>query len=319
MNEKINIDVIITCYNDEMYVREAVASVQDQTAYDNIDSIYIIDDCSKDRTKEIIDELSSGDKKIKTVFLKKNVGLAAARNVGILQSKNKYIAFLDSDDIWVKDKVECQVKMLDENSQIDLLYCDVIEFADWNDTNRFFKAKQYRGSGLLKQFFINDAPVFPSTVIISRRAINKVGDFDVSFRRAQDTELWYRIFAECYVYHQNCFLVRRRVRNDSLGSTWRSKNQYLGKAIEKIKSMYPHVISEKMIRQKKARLSFMMGKYLLFRGEYREAKKAFREAIMYDPRMKKSYLYLIMSIFNVDIKRMIKYQMIYRRSLGQIR
>ena len=72
----------------------------------------IVDDCSKDNSKEIIKELAAKDKRIKPIFLEKNVGAAKARNVAIRQAKGKYVAFLDSDDLWNPKKLEKQLSFM---------------------------------------------------------------------------------------------------------------------------------------------------------------------------------------------------------------
>ena len=92
------VSIITPSYNSSKFIEECVNSVVSQT-FQNWEMI-IIDDYSNDNSRDIISELSEKDERIKYIFLEENVGAAEARNVAIKQSKGKYIAFLDSDDIW---------------------------------------------------------------------------------------------------------------------------------------------------------------------------------------------------------------------------
>ena len=112
MNEKILIEglvsVIIPVYNSEKYVKEAIDSVLKQT-YQNFE-IIVVDDCSTDNSCQIIKKID--DQRIRLIKLDKNSGVAVARNIAIENAKGQYIAFLDSDDIWLEDKLLQQIKQM---------------------------------------------------------------------------------------------------------------------------------------------------------------------------------------------------------------
>ena len=107
--KSISIDVLITTFNSEKYIKETINSVLNQT-YKNY-KIIIVDDCSTDKTFDICKKYAKKYKnKIKLYKLKKNSSSAAIpRNFGIKKCKSEYIAFLDSDDIWMNNKLEYQV------------------------------------------------------------------------------------------------------------------------------------------------------------------------------------------------------------------
>jgi teichuronic acid biosynthesis glycosyltransferase TuaG len=107
------VSIITPSYNSSKFIKDCVNSVFSQT-YKNWEMI-IVDDCSEDNSKEIISELSTKDKRIKPIFLEKNVGAAEARNTAIRQSKGKYVAFLDSDDLWNPKKLEIQLSFMNKN------------------------------------------------------------------------------------------------------------------------------------------------------------------------------------------------------------
>jgi glycosyltransferase involved in cell wall biosynthesis len=92
----------------ERFISQTIESVLSQTYQDW--EMIIIDDCSPDNVNNLIKEYISKDNRIKLIKLEKNIGPANARNEGIKQAKGKYIAFLDSDDIWFPKKLEKQLK-----------------------------------------------------------------------------------------------------------------------------------------------------------------------------------------------------------------
>ena len=107
------VSIITPSFNSSKFLVECINSVIAQT-FQNWEMI-IVDDCSHDNSRDIISELSAKDARIKFIFLDKNIGSAEARNVAIRQVKGKYIAFLDSDDIWKKDKLEKQIAFMNKN------------------------------------------------------------------------------------------------------------------------------------------------------------------------------------------------------------
>ena len=112
------VSIIMPNYNGEKYSEESLKTVLNQT-YKNWE-LLIIDDCSKDKSVEIIRE-KYNDKRIKLIELKENKGSSHARNIGLEISKGKYIAFLDSDDLWLDEFLEKQVRFLKEN-EVSLVY-----------------------------------------------------------------------------------------------------------------------------------------------------------------------------------------------------
>ena len=104
----MQVSVIIPYFKDEKNISKSIASVLNQN-YKNIE-IIIIDDENSKNSKKILNKLKH--KKIKILYTKKNLGVAKARNLGIKRSKGKFIAFLDSDDRWKKNKIYYQLKII---------------------------------------------------------------------------------------------------------------------------------------------------------------------------------------------------------------
>lgn len=103
--------VIMPAYNAEKYIREAIESVLAQT-YENFELI-IVNDCSNDSTADIISEYKRLDSRVRLFSQNQNYGCAAARNLAIEKSRGRYIAFIDSDDMWAENKLAVQINSLE--------------------------------------------------------------------------------------------------------------------------------------------------------------------------------------------------------------
>lgn len=114
------ISIITPAYNCEKYLEEAVDSVLAQTTQDW--ELLIIDDCSKDHTYRCMQKLAERDSRIRIFKNTQNAGAAATRNFGIRQAKGQWIAFLDSDDLWKKEKLEKQMNFLEKYPEASFLF-----------------------------------------------------------------------------------------------------------------------------------------------------------------------------------------------------
>ena len=108
------VSVVIPMYNAESFIKETIISVINQT-YKNME-IIIVDDKSKDNSAKIVEEMKKLDSRIKYIKLVENKGVANARNIGIKNSKGRFIAFIDSDDLWKENKLEKQIKFMVKNN-----------------------------------------------------------------------------------------------------------------------------------------------------------------------------------------------------------
>ena len=108
------VSVIVPCYNCENYIEEAINSILNQTFSDF--EILVVDDLSTDNTAHILEKLRKRDKRIKYFKLSKKGGATGARNKALREAKGKYIAFLDGDDLWEPQKLEKQIKFMEDNN-----------------------------------------------------------------------------------------------------------------------------------------------------------------------------------------------------------
>ncbi len=108
-----NVSIIMSTYNSARFVRESIESIQRQTYRDW--ELVITDDCSRDDTLAILHELAAGDERIKVIELPSNSGAGVARNTSINAAQGRYIAFCDSDDLWLPTKLEKQLRFMESN------------------------------------------------------------------------------------------------------------------------------------------------------------------------------------------------------------
>ena len=123
------VSVVIPVYNASKYLAKTLDSALSQT-YKNLE-IILINDCSTDNSLEIMRDYEKADFRIRVLDSEKNQGVAAVRNRGIQAATGEYIALLDSDDVWVEDKIERQLKLLKENNA-QIAYSSY-SFIDEND------------------------------------------------------------------------------------------------------------------------------------------------------------------------------------------
>ncbi len=163
------VSTIITVYNGKNYLSEAIQSVINQD-YPHID-IIIIDDGSTDGSWEVAQQFGTPVQ----YYYQNNTGIAAAKNHGIELSKGDFLAFLDADDLWTKNKVQQQMKVFNEDPTLDIVFSHV---------------KQFHSSELSveeKQKIWCSDEVMPGisagTMLIKRESFFKVGLFDSQWRR----------------------------------------------------------------------------------------------------------------------------------------
>ncbi len=180
------VSVVIPTYNRKEMVQEAVESVLSQTYQDF--ELIVVDDGSEDGTGEVLRE-KFGERII--YLYQKNQGVSRARNRGIELSRGKYIAFLDSDDLWLKKKLERQVQFMQQNPEAMICYTDEIWIRRGVRVNP--KKKHAKHSGWIYPQCLPLCIISPSSVLMRRELLEEVGGFDPEFPVCEDYDLWLRV------------------------------------------------------------------------------------------------------------------------------
>jgi len=186
------ISVIIPVYNGEKTIQETIESVLNQTFTDF--ELIVINDGSQDATLEIVERIQ--DPRLKA-FSYTNAGQATSRNRGISHACGEYISFIDADDLWTPDKLEAQLRALQDNSQAAVAYswtkC-IDELGNFSRRGSHISVNGDVYAKLLLIDFIENG----SNPLIRAQAIAEVGGFDESMTPSEDRDLWLRLAAR---YH----------------------------------------------------------------------------------------------------------------------
>lgn len=183
------ISVIIPVYNGAKTIKETIETVLQQT-YQNFE-IIVINDGSQDATLAVINSIQH--QKLK-VFSYLNAGLSTSRNRGFAHAAGEFIAFLDADDLWTNDKLEAQLKALQQYPEAAVAY----SWTDHIDENgKFLRPASYTScsGNIYKRILIGNFLSCGSNALIRAQALTKVGGFDESLNSAEDWDMWLRLAA----------------------------------------------------------------------------------------------------------------------------
>jgi glycosyltransferase involved in cell wall biosynthesis len=217
MKEKPQVTVLMSVYNGEKYLREAIDSILGQTFKDF--EYLIIDDGSTDSSSDII--RSYTDSRIRLIQNEKNIGLTRSLNKGLKLAKGEYIARMDADDISMPERLEKQVRFLDEHKNVALISSSVI-FIDscGKEVRRWDLATD---SDEIKSIFLRDQnQILHPFSMYKKRCVEKVGMYREEFEVAQDVDLWMRMIERYDIANvQEALGVYRIGRNSVTTGKWK--------------------------------------------------------------------------------------------------
>lgn len=198
------VSIITPSWNCGRFVQETLKSIQAQT-YQNWEILFQ-DDCSTDETKEIVNRLAAEDARIKYECNAQNSGAAITRNNALRRAKGRWIAFLDSDDLWLPEKLEHQLKFMAENNYA-FTYHEYTEMTEEGKDNGVYV------SGIKKVNAFNMfACCWPGCLAVMYDA-EKIGLIQIKdVRKNNDTAMWLKVVkkAPCYLLKENLAKYRRR-------------------------------------------------------------------------------------------------------------
>lgn len=212
------VSIITPTYNSEKFISETLKSVLNQT-YTNWE-LLITDDLSTDNTVAIIESHAKNDSRIKLFKLEKNSGAAIARNNSIHNSRGRYIAFLDSDDLWMLNKLELQIEFMKKGNYA-LTYTSYEKFKN-KDTfiSNIYSLNKLNYNNMLKNNYIGCL-----TAIYDSKLLGKM--FMPNIRRRQDYALWLKILKRIdYAYGLDMVLSKYRVLETSLSKGFIANLKY---------------------------------------------------------------------------------------------
>jgi glycosyltransferase involved in cell wall biosynthesis len=220
------VSVIIPTYNRGWIIKEAIESVLAQDFEDF--ELIVVDDGSTDHTIDILDSY----KKDLFIIQQENRGVSAARNRGITAASGRFVAFLDSDDLWLPKKLSRQVGFFNLNP--DALICQTEEIWMRNYFRVNPKKRHKKPSGMIFEQSLALCLVSPSAAMIKRSLFDEVGRFDETLPACEDYDLWLRISCRYPVYLIDTPLIIKRGGHDDQLSAPPGLDKYRIQAIKKI-------------------------------------------------------------------------------------
>ncbi|NOJ13175.1 glycosyltransferase family 2 protein [Vibrio splendidus] len=215
------LSIVVPVYNSSETITSCLQSLVDQDGVSFDMEIIIVNDGSTDESSKLIHDFISKHESVEFTYIEKeNGGVSSARNCGVENSKYKWIAFIDSDDVWRTDKLKKQFETINNSKfNIDFLGC-----ARNNETLSIFGNKVL----CLHKASVNQLLVrmFPqtSTALVKKAIFDKVGGYDESFTHAEDGDLWVRICNVADFYYMPDSLVTTGGGKCSFGESGLSAN-----------------------------------------------------------------------------------------------
>jgi Glycosyltransferases, probably involved in cell wall biogenesis len=293
------VSVIIPTYNRRLLLERALKSVLEQSYRDF--EVIIVDDGSTDGTFEMLKGYGmTNSDKIK-IIRQENRGESAARNAGIGIASGEYIAFQDSNDVWVKNKLEKQIAYMEQNTRFALTYTDISVYR--NGVLQFKSRLHEERYGYFKEgeIFLNllkECFIFVPTVVLRRSCLLSIGGFNQKLFVAQDYDLWLRIATKYPIGFLDeplsiCHYHGNNVTSDAL---LRCENFVcLFKDLFLNANLWLNALS--IIRRRLSQGHYDLAYCFWVTGDYNSARKNFYLSLKFNFIKWKSIVYILVSFF----------------------
>jgi len=289
------VSILTPAWNASAYIDATMKSVVEQT-YSSWEWL-IVDDGSTDNTCEIVSRYT--DPRIRLIR-KAHSGLpAAGRNAGLELASGKYIAFLDSDDVWLPEKLALQVALLEQNEKVGLVFSPfamwysgeakprrtVPETTFFPNPGRFFRILCFRNQ------------IGNSTVLLRRSLLQEYGklDEDPAVRGCEDYELWIRLSYYTDFAFTPQALIWYRIHQNSVSSNNTRNCRAAMRVIEKTVARFPDASDLPSSRQLDARWQYHLGRAQLLDGIEDKGRKALARSLWQWPFNSRAWVYLLVS------------------------
>jgi glycosyltransferase involved in cell wall biosynthesis len=317
------VSVVVPTYNRAAVLGRALASVRSQEVHEL--EVIVVDDGSTDETQELVCVEARRWPKGQVICVhQRNQGPSKARNVGIARARGKYIAFLDSDDVWLQGSLWKRVSFLERNPQFAMVLTDMVEAKqDGIEGDSFLRGRRTYQSIVKSAPFVRDAVdllvkgnfVPLSTVVIRAGCLEHAGLFDESLKRAEDRDLWLRV-AQLYniAVLPEVMLIKYQ-GDDNLSTdllaTFVARAKVLRKVIDQNPRYYRAHKTE--MRARLAELHRAVGEGLLRREEVYRASQHFRRSLVYRPAVRSAVYFVASLLGSGNVRRLRRLRRAFRR------
>jgi glycosyltransferase involved in cell wall biosynthesis len=290
------VSVVIPTHNRDRFLKAAIQSVLNQTFQDF--ELIVVDDASTDRTVEVVQSVA--DTRITYIRHETNKGGAAARNNGIRNACGQYIAFLDDDDEWMKDKLRRQVKLLDHSPrEVGVIYTgyEVIE----RDTGRILRVSLPTKRGnLCKELLGSNCLGSTSSILMKRDCVTTAGLFDEALPSFQDYDLWIRISREYHFDYIAAPLFKYHIHPKQI---WSDPEAIMRGATLMLRKHERHKTA---MKKTFSYIMLRLGVLYCYAGDTKQGRNAFLQAIQCYPYEVRHYFNLCVSFFGRGLYKRLK-------------
>jgi len=297
------VSIIIPTYNRAYLLPRTIKSVLNQTFKDF--ELIIVDDGSLDNTREVVEEFQKKDQRVKYIWQENSGRPARPKNVGIKNAKGEYIAFLDSDDEWLPEKLEKQLSLFEysKKKSLGLVSCNAFIISQGGKILGEYHTSKVKF--FLPEFLEQSRVLSNSGIILPKDIIKRVGFFDEKTGFAEDQDMWIRIAKAGYSFDfvaEPLFKYYIHPENFFKNLT--------GKDIIKI---YEYILLKHLDIYKKYPKAYSIrlrniGSMYVLNNDMQIARRYFIKAIQTAPLHLRNYMNLIISVFGSKFYKRILYQ-----------
>lgn len=299
------VSVLLTCYNHLAYLPAAWGSIRSQTFQDT--EVIAIDDGSTDGSRSWLEENASS---AKLIFNASNLGTYGSLNRALEHATGEFVAVLNDDDVWLPEKLEKQLALLDAHSDVGLVHTDG-HFIDGSDQKivgsplGFEFPRTRTGDVSLDLVYANK--IIASAVLVRRKLLVELGGFDADYFGSGDWNMWLRVALDAHVGFVDDPLTLYRVHganaSHKLERIWRD-DERLRKWIRTLEPrLREHAKSESDWRKAVGHNEACLGTVLKLNGRPFGAIGAYARSIRFQPQRWKSYLRLLAALLPVPMFR----------------
>ena len=275
LRKSVKVSVIMPAYNSAHTIAASIESVMNQTYRDF--ELLVVDDGSTDKTGQI-----AGSYLLKYIK-QQNLGAATARNNGIHQATGDLIAFLDSDDTWMPDKLQKTVEIF-QNTPAAMVFTN-IDFINKDDAVISTTDFESLPTETIRRMLLSHCFIILSSVVISRDVFDNVGMFDVTLSYAEDWDLFYRIARGFPVVNSTETLTRYYLSENSMMRKTDARERLIIDTLKVIDRIYSYPENLSLEREKKCMLSDYFrefGECDVWCGDFDNAKKYLQMSLNYN-------------------------------------
>jgi len=289
------VSVLMPSYNHERFISEAIESVLSQSFNDF--ELIIIDDASKDESKQIIENFRKKDNRIKAIYHERNMGIARTVNDGVERAKGKFIAFFSSDDLWVKDKLKKQLEVLKRNEDLIVWSEGLIIDSEGKPTGETFTqgVPERKKSGYILEELLKGNFICGQSVILKRENLGDIRH-DGQLKYLNDYKFMVDLASRYEYYFIPEPLVSYRKHGDNVANL-ADKEDWIKDEIV-VRKYFLQKYSNKISNKVKSKLFLTMSYRYSRIGERRKARQYVYHGIKLNPFNPLNLAYLVLALTN---------------------